>query len=1092
MTSPTSSLSASIGRYQNVIAFVAGLATVCTIYYFSNITSALDESSSKNVKDGLHRSNAIRHPRRLRPINTQVPHLEPDAEDDCPISPNSLGSSFYYGDFATTKPNGERLDIPMVNGDLPSPANISSRHNVPYAEAARLREDLEKAFLDAFFARTMPPGDIVRISERSRQHIISELGLFGNYHPENIIASLDRYSRGELDNNPNRLERQRHQHEDAASIAIDAEEEGRLPTEDHRVGSQPTGSSAATEPLPERALPSFQETIHDGSESEQSSQATGFNISKKGQSLLGLIYTIAEEQAKKEGYVHRGVTCNSCNTIPIRGIRYRCANCVDYDLCEQCEALQMHSRTHLFYKVRIPAPFLGNPRQPQPVWYPGKPSSVMYPLSKEDKTKFSETSGFQLPQIEALWEQFRCLAATEWASDPVHYHMAIDRRTFDRCFIPKSMTRPPPPNLIYDRVFSFYDTNGDGLIGFEEFLLGIACLQNKGKGDRLRRTFDGYDMDRNGFVDRKDFLRMFKALFHLHRELAKDIVARLHDDEYDDDDARNVVSSNQAISSAFAGVIPPGEASRTGEGKTLNEFGDYVINGEWVPTIWETPTDEEEPKSSSPSIRFPSAEEDHGQEVLYHIIQDSINELIDPLFRMREDLALEVVRTTSDRTRYADEIAHFIDAGFWRQMEQLLLRLEHQWRTSPPKIVYNVTRTNMYEQEARGLLQCLKASEQFKKFDPADVARHGPSSEQNGALSARSDPDRSTSLSTPEFLAMSADGDRAQVQSEDIVPLVDLSHRDLFFIEADFGINANEGRELMIDDELEHARLQRRALRSDSDRVRDDAIHAGLLRRRALSDESEATTANLIFDDSEWDITINAESKEQLDDSTSDADADSGTRNCSVHELSRLDRPIDATLPQNRPNAVRTSLEDDSLESGVGSSMLSPAPIRSSTRLLDPPSSTPTAEQRDPTLPQHRPNTVSTSPETQPNTTSVPSPTPIPSPAPTLSSPPHRPSSPSATADPISQPVPPPANGASPTKPPRRHLRHGSMSKLRPRTPPPLERLKELALLEMLKARDERRGGWGRIGWEEFEAIMKGPKGQSLGFVGQWVEMAIF
>lgn len=66
------------------------------------------------------------------------------------------------------------------------------------------------------------------------------------------------------------------------------------------------------------------------------------------------------------------------------------------------------------------------------------------------------------------------------------------------------------------------------------------------------------------------------------------------------------------------------------------------------------------------------------------------------------------------------------------------------------------------------------------------------------------------------------------------------------------------------------------------------------------------------------------------------------------------------------------------------------------------------------------------------------------------------------------------------------------MSKLRPRTPPPLERLKELALLEMLKARDERRGGWGRIGWEEFEAIMKGPKGQSLGFVGQWVEMAIF
>ena len=66
------------------------------------------------------------------------------------------------------------------------------------------------------------------------------------------------------------------------------------------------------------------------------------------------------------------------------------------------------------------------------------------------------------------------------------------------------------------------------------------------------------------------------------------------------------------------------------------------------------------------------------------------------------------------------------------------------------------------------------------------------------------------------------------------------------------------------------------------------------------------------------------------------------------------------------------------------------------------------------------------------------------------------------------------------------------MTTLRPSTPPSPERIKELALLEMIKARDERRGGWGRIGWEEFEEIMKGPKGQSLGFLGNWVEMAIF
>lgn len=186
----------------------------------------------------------------------------------------------------------------MVNGDLPSPANISSRHNVPYAEAARLRVALERAFLDAFFARTMPPGDIVRISEGSRQHIISELGLLGNYNPEHINASLDSYSRGELEGHPNRTERHRNAHEDNADIVLDLEAEAPASTEEHHVESQPT-NPPNIQPPAEQALPSVEDTIQEGSVSDESSQATGFNASKKGQSLLGLIYSIAEDQAKK-------------------------------------------------------------------------------------------------------------------------------------------------------------------------------------------------------------------------------------------------------------------------------------------------------------------------------------------------------------------------------------------------------------------------------------------------------------------------------------------------------------------------------------------------------------------------------------------------------------------------------------------------------------------------------------------------------------------------------------------------------------------------------------------------------------------------
>jgi next-to-BRCA1 protein 1 len=34
--------------------------------------------------------------------------------------------------------------------------------------------------------------------------------------------------------------------------------------------------------------------------------------------------------------VHRGVTCDSCQMHPLLGVRYKCADCADYDLCEGC------------------------------------------------------------------------------------------------------------------------------------------------------------------------------------------------------------------------------------------------------------------------------------------------------------------------------------------------------------------------------------------------------------------------------------------------------------------------------------------------------------------------------------------------------------------------------------------------------------------------------------------------------------------------------------------------------------------------------------------------------------------------------------
>jgi len=52
--------------------------------------------------------------------------------------------------------------------------------------------------------------------------------------------------------------------------------------------------------------------------------------------------------------VHVGVTCDGCNQSPITGIRFKCGNCSDYDLCESCESKRPHNEEHVFLKIYKP------------------------------------------------------------------------------------------------------------------------------------------------------------------------------------------------------------------------------------------------------------------------------------------------------------------------------------------------------------------------------------------------------------------------------------------------------------------------------------------------------------------------------------------------------------------------------------------------------------------------------------------------------------------------------------------------------------------------------------------------------------------
>ncbi|KAK4158700.1 hypothetical protein QBC43DRAFT_328478 [Cladorrhinum sp. PSN259] len=290
---------------------------------------------------------------------------------------------------------------------------------------------------------------------------------------------------------------------------------------------------------------------------------------RAGQNIVSLLFRVSEDNARRSAYVHRGCQCNGCGLVPIRGIRYRCANCADFDLCETCESQGLHTKTHIFYKIRIPAPRLG-PRQLQPVWYPGDPESTIRLLPKHLMARLSKETGFERPELEALWEQWTFMANTEWREDPDELYVAMDRKTFERYLVPSGGHRQTTPNLLHDRMFAFYDDNNDDLIGFSEFLRGTSYRRRK---DRLRRIFNGYDVDGDGYVNRRDFLRLFRAYYVLFKQMHKDILEGLDDQVMSSSEVQTLVSSRQPLSSFFGrdGGFPQADTDRPLEGKVVNE-----------------------------------------------------------------------------------------------------------------------------------------------------------------------------------------------------------------------------------------------------------------------------------------------------------------------------------------------------------------------------------------------------------------------------------------------------------------------------------------------------------------------------------------
>lgn len=92
---------------------------------------------------------------------------------------------------------------------------------------------------------------------------------------------------------------------------------------------------------------------------------------------------VEEESKEQSVVVHTDVQCDGCNIVPIRGIRYKCAVCKDFDYCEKCEASLGHD--HPFLKIRKAG---------------GAPSMIITVLNEEEPGEKPDWK-----QMKDVWKQ---------------------------------------------------------------------------------------------------------------------------------------------------------------------------------------------------------------------------------------------------------------------------------------------------------------------------------------------------------------------------------------------------------------------------------------------------------------------------------------------------------------------------------------------------------------------------------------------------------------------------------------------------------------------------------------------------------------
>eukprot|EP00049_Salpingoeca_infusionum_P022446 m.6789 g.6789 ORF g.6789 m.6789 type:complete len:495 (+) comp5192_c0_seq1:167-1651(+) len=244
--------------------------------------------------------------------------------------------------------------------------------------------------------------------------------------------------------------------------------------------------------------------------------------------LLSLLYSLAEDQSDRDGMVHHGVSCNVCEAAPICGVRYKCGNCPDYDVCEQCEAKDTHNPKHHFVKIRVPIP--PGLYQRSPLFDPILPTfqeKVRLNLPWNVLKDLERISRLSKAEIICLFRQFSLLAVVLQEQRVC----VITREVFNsilRCG--NDVGRQP--GILTAYLFQLFDFDEDGYIGFQDMVIGVSLLTKGSLHQKASRAFAVVSHGQDKLL-RSDFTNIILEHLNVSLSFMKEIVGHIEDEILD-------------------------------------------------------------------------------------------------------------------------------------------------------------------------------------------------------------------------------------------------------------------------------------------------------------------------------------------------------------------------------------------------------------------------------------------------------------------------------------------------------------------------------------------------------------------------------